>query len=169
MKGGPLRALLAVLLVAPTLGLTGACGSSRASGAGDDRPRYLSREEAEKEYFDEAAKWTLPPGWSWPKSPVFSGKGPNGGTAAYETNLARTRASYYWFCAWSRTLLGAKSATDRDSALQQVLRLPETPFYQVGLQTDVKGSFDKKLQAAKAGDLSALTTSTNANCPTESK
>jgi len=154
-----------VIMAIAVVACTGACTTS--GGAADDRPGppAITHQEARKEYLDEAAKWTLPAGWRWPDGAIYTGQAADGAGMVFEPNTGRVDSTHYWFCAWSRTLLSAGSAADRATALKQVLRLPETSFYKVGLLQDDKTKYDTRLAAAKAGDLRPLTEITEPNCP----
>jgi hypothetical protein len=163
----PWRSGVAVLAATAVLVPTSACGDRNSEKDNNAGPPAITHEEATQEYFDEAARWELPPGWGWPEGIVYTGEAPDGAGVVYEPNTGRVDATLYWFCAWSRTLLGADSEADRATALGQVLRLPETPFYKVGLLPDGRASFDGKLGAAEAGDFRELTEITEVNCPEE--
>jgi hypothetical protein len=125
----------------------------------------MTHEEASREYLDEATKWKLPPGWEWPGDPIYSGKAADGAGIVYEPNTGRIDATLYWFCAWSRTLLGAEADADRAAALRQVQRLSETPFYKIGLLPEGRADYDAQLDAAEAGDFRSLAENTDVNCP----
>ena len=137
-------------------GLT-ACSEDEESG-----PPSITHEEANAEFFDEAAQWTLPEGWGWPDGPVYSGVGPDGARAVYGPDIGRVDATFYWFCAWTLTLIEATDGTEREHALEQVLRVRETPYFQVGLNGG--GSVAERVDAAAAGDLRGLTDFAEANC-----
>jgi hypothetical protein len=163
LRRGPVSLLaIMVMLVAA---LTSACGGGSSVKDNNVGPPAITYQEANKEYFDEAARWTLPAGWRWPESLIYNGKGPDGARMVYEPTTGRIDATHYWFCAWSWALLGAGSEADRANALGQVLRLPETSFYKIGLLPEDQAGYDIKLDAAKAGDLTALTETTELNCP----
>lgn len=122
----------------------------------------LTAQEANRQYLDESAKWELPSGWQWPTSPIYWG---DASGITYGSNSGRIDATLYWFCAWSRTLLSAPTDTDRAAALTQVVRLPQTPFYTVGLPAVEKARLDRAVEAASVGDVRELTHLTEPSCP----
>ena len=124
----------------------------------------ITHEEANEQFFEEAARWELPPGWDWPEGPIYSGIGPDGARAGYGLNIGRGDATFYWYCAWSRTLLEASSDSDRAAALQQVLRVRETNYYTSFLPED-RSAVDARLSAAEAGDFRELEQTVDLNCP----
>jgi hypothetical protein len=83
--------------------------------------------------------------------------------AVYSTEIGQVDATSYWFCAWSRALIDADTEKDRQAALDQVLRVRETPFYKIGL-VDTE-PLDAVLEATEAGDLSKLASDAELNCP----
>jgi hypothetical protein len=144
--------------------LAGACGTSGTPKA-NAGPPAITHQQARKEYLDEATKWSLPSGWRWPDGQIYSGQGPDGTGMVYEPTTGKVDSTHFWFCAWSRALLGAHSQADRAAALKQVSRLPETPFYQVGLLSGDQSHYNSILTGAKAGDLQPLAEVTEPNCP----
>lgn len=151
------RIAVGILLIA-----LGGCGG----GDDQDGPPSITADEANQQYQDEAAKWDLPTGWEWPAEP-YSGQGPDGVRAVYGTKIGQVDATSYWFCAWSRALIDADTEKGQQAALDQVLRVRKTPFYQIGLEDS--GPLDAILASAEAGDLSKLASDTELNCPEGSR
>lgn len=152
---GARRDVRRIMAVALLIALSGCAG-------GEDGLPSITAEEANEQYREEAASWDLPPGWDWPQAP-YSGQGPDGAPAVYGTEIGRVDASRYWYCAWNRELVAADTAEERQVALAHVLRVRDTPYYQIGLEDT--GSTDARLEAAEAGDLSELANYTEINCP----
>ena len=150
------RIAVGVLLIA-----LGGCGGGNSQEE-QDGPPSITADEANQQYHEEAANWDLPAGWKWPAKP-YSGKGPDGVRAVYSTEIGQVDATSYWFCAWSRASIDADTTEDRQVALDHVLRVRETPFYQIGLVNTEP--IDAVLAAAEAGDLSKLASDAELNCP----
>lgn len=153
--------ITAVILLIALAGCGGGNGQEEQEG-----PPSMTAGEAIQEYHEEATHWELPAGWEWPAKP-YSGKGPDGARAVYGIGIGQVDATAYWFCAWSRALIDADTKEERQAALEQVLRVGETPFYRIGLEDP--GPLDAILASAKAGDLSKLTSDTELNCPEGSR
>ena len=132
----------------------------------DERPReWVTNEEAKAEYYDEATKLELAPGWTWPNDPGYSDKAPDGARTLYGVNTGRVDAAWYWHCSWARTYFAAATQTAREAAFVQVMRLRESAFYHFGLLPPDRTARDRVLDAAAAGDLTALREIIEVNCP----
>jgi hypothetical protein len=118
---------------------------------------WLTPAQATQEYRAEARRLQLPPGWHWPKSALGAPE-----AAGYEEGFSAGRADLYWFIAWSRVAVSPRSSTAvRRTALKQLSRLYETPFFRKDL-TD-NGRFREMVVHAQQGDVSELRSFVAAN------
>jgi hypothetical protein len=155
-NSGSCRLLFTIALL---IAMTAGCSSEASSDE-----EYITAAEATEQYLDEAKKWTLAPGWSWPISPGYAATADDGRAVFYGPNIGRIDASYYWHCTWGRTLLAA-DPTERSTAAEQVLRVRDSPYYLVGLLPEDREPVEDALRALEAGDESLLRPLIELNCP----
>lgn len=153
-----LRRVVIAMIVAAALT---ACGSTKPTP-------WLTADQTAAEYFDEAHKLTLAPGWEWPAVQRYESVGPDGHQVVYEKNAGRVDAAWYWHCSWGRAFFAATTNAEREAALAEVLRLPQSAFYKFGLEQQDRLRRDKVLEQAAAGDTTTLLSVIEQNCPTRS-
>lgn len=83
----------------------------------------------------------------------------------YGKNAGRVDAAWYWHCSWGRTYFEAEPGVERDLAFEHVLALRNSVFYEWGLLPPDRQARDIVLDAAKAGDTTALWQIIDNNCP----
>jgi hypothetical protein len=134
-------------------------------GAGDpsDGPIAITAQEADAQYLEETKRWDLPAGWQWPETPRFPEVAEDGGPIVYGLDMGRVDATHYWYCAWAIVLVRAVDGPTRTAALHEVVKLPDTPYYQVGLMSTERK--DRILAAAELGDYGPMANDVQLNCP----
>lgn len=81
----------------------------------------------------------------------------------YGEEIGRVDATNYWYCAWATALVEGESE-ERNEALAELAQLPETAFYQDGLQAPSRERMDQWLAAAESGDFTDLRQDVEQNC-----
>ena len=125
----------------------------------------LSLQGTTREYRAEAASLRLAPGWTWPRAPVRR-KAADGRGVRYERGWGTQAADYYWYCSWaSRAIDPRVGASERRSALEQVLAIRDKYFFKTALAPVSRPAFDQVLEQAKRGDVRGLRRDYELNCP----
>jgi hypothetical protein len=125
----------------------------------------LSLQGTTREYRAEAASLRLAPGWTWPRAPVRRTAG-DGRGVRYERGWGTQAADYYWYCSWaSRATNPRVDASERRSALEQVLAIRDKYFFKTALAPVSRPAFDHVLDQAVGGDVRGLRRDYELNCP----
>jgi hypothetical protein len=125
----------------------------------------LSLQGTTREYQAEAASLRLAPGWTWPRAPVRR-TAADGRGLRYERGWGTQAADYYWYCSWaSRAIDPRVGASERRSALEQVLAIRDKYFFKTALAPVSRPAFDQVLEQAKRGDVRGLRRDYELNCP----
>ncbi|MBU7597688.1 hypothetical protein JGS22_008665 [Streptomyces sp. P38-E01] len=151
---------VAALLLAPSCGF----GLEEAS-TGAQTP-----EETRAQYWEEAKKLPLAPGWNWPpRTPegvgILDSDPDDGAGNTYGSGYGRGWANDYWFCSWQRRLLedGLRPA-ERTEALRMAKKIRETPRYKHFVDEDGRRQYEDMLAEAELGDLSTLRSDFRVSC-----
>ncbi|HIW62173.1 MAG TPA: hypothetical protein H9881_06935 [Candidatus Stackebrandtia excrementipullorum] len=140
------------------LGVVTACSN-------ESEPPSITHEEATQQYFEEAQKWELAPGWEWPEDPGYAAENSGDGQGTvYGPDMGRVDANEFWFCSWAST---AVSTDDKDlvaQSVEEILKYEETTGYKKS-DAGAKEYTDDMLASAADGDFQTLTEYVTLNCP----
>jgi hypothetical protein len=160
---------LALLGVA-TLVAAGACGSGSGSATAGASSRVNSADQVSAEINAEEASLELAPGWMWPSGAGPASTAEDGGHIAYEVGYGTNWADHYWYCSWLWHLVGAgPHAGDLQQTIGTLRSIRTKPFYQSGLLSPDKVTFDKLLDRniseAIGGSVEAARSDASGQCP----
>lgn len=163
-----MRIIRAVAIAATTAALAfsvSACGGAAAASGGPTDG--VTSDEAVTEYREEAKTLSaLAPGWKWPSDVGFPSKMDDGVETRYQRGFGAKEADYYWYCSWSsRAVSATATEADRKKAVDQIMRVRDTRFYNDSLQDSSRAVFERILKQASLGDMGPLSEDFAANCP----
>ncbi len=132
-----------------------ACGCSLVGDSAS-----LSASEARDEYFAESQSleergFLLAPGTEWPQDPPFADIAEDGHGQAYGKGSGASWAGSFWFYSWAKLAVSTDDETIRDNAVQTLMRVRETAYYDAWAPED-RPTFDRELDEAAQGDLTRL-------------
>ena len=153
-------AVPALVLISAAAALAGCGGDSEPA-----LPPALTTQQATQEYQSEARTLTLPAHASWPATPIAA-KAPDGSGMIYEPGFGRQAADHDWYCSWARHTISSAPGRQRNKALSTLLTIRSRYYYTRALAADSKPAFDRVLDSASLGDMSALQTDVELNCAT---
>ncbi|TDC10996.1 hypothetical protein E1267_02010 [Nonomuraea longispora] len=133
-----------------------------ATGRDNSESNFLTATQADQEYLAEARRWQLPDGLDWPRPPIHEEKSNvDGAPMVYEAGYGAVMATEYWYCSWGRALVDAEDGEERSRALAEVLKLPQTAYFQ---NIENPDSDVRMLTAAQAGDYTHIAADLQLNC-----
>lgn len=143
-----------------------------ACGQGDpaDTNNAQTPEQTRAQYWDEAKKLSLAPGWKWPpRTPKGVGildRDPDDGAGnSYSPGFGRSWANDYWFCSWQDRLVNQElNKQERQTALKMAKKIRQTHRYKNATDDLGRQQYDAMLQNADLGDLSEIRADFKASC-----
>ena len=155
---GPGRKVVAVWLGAGMIAavlVSLVCGCSVVG-----EPASLSASEAGDEYFAEVQSledrgFLLAPGSEWPQDPPFTEIAEDGRAQFYGKGSGASWAGSFWFYSWAKLAVSTDDETIRENAIQTLMRVRETAYYDAWVPED-RPAFDQELDEAAQGDLTRL-------------
>lgn len=145
--------------------LTG-CGFGEESGSTDAQ----TPEETRAQYWEEAEKLSLAPGWKWPpRTPegvgILDTDPDDGAGNTYSPGYGRSWANDYWFCSWQGRLLeDGLSSAERTKALAMARKIRQTHRYKHAVDENGRRQYEDMLSRADLGDLAALRADFTTSC-----
>ena len=151
----------AVLLIALS-----ACGDGDPADVGNAQTPQQTRAQ----YWDEAKRLSLAPGWEWPpRAPegvqILDNDPDDGAGNSYSPGYGRSWANDYWFCSWQdRLLTQGLAEKELQTALKMAKKIRQTHRYKNSVDDDGRRRYDEMLRNAGLGDLSDIRSDFNASC-----
>lgn len=145
--------------------LTG-CGFGEEHGSTDAQ----TPEETRAQYWEEAAKLSLAPGWKWPpRTPegvgILDTDLDDGAGNTYSPGYGRSWANDYWFCSWQGRLLEeGLSSEERAQALSTAKKIRQTHRYKNAVDENGRRQYEDMFGRAELGDLSVLRADFKTSC-----